>query len=106
VDVLDALGDEDAHLLLGTPGVVPVLRAGRLLRHQKGSSSLLYAGAPVGSLGTGRPPPPPPPKPPPPPPPASVRSLRCTSAWAQRRLGPISSAMTSTTERFSPCWVS
>jgi hypothetical protein len=27
-------------------------------------------------------------------------------ARAHRRLGPISSAMTSTTERFSPLWVS
>src|SRR5215203_112626 len=57
-------------------------------------------------------PPPPPPKLPPPPPapklPPSppVRAVFSTCACAQRRLGPSSSAITSTTVRFSPSWVS
>ena len=38
-------------------------------------------------------------------PPSVVRVVRSTCAVAQRRLGPISSATTSTVVRFSPSWV-
>src|SRR6185369_14773368 len=64
---------------------------------------------PVLGAGEGaRPPPPPAPPPPPPPPPPSPprRSFLLTVAVAHRRLGAISSATISTTERFSPCSVS
>src|SRR5262249_8233139 len=53
---------------------------------------------PLGA-GVGARPPPPPPSPP-------RRSFLFTVAVAQRRLGAISSATISTTERFSPCSVS
>src|SRR5690606_1713783 len=101
IDVVDVLDAEDAGLLLGPAGVVLVLRAG--LCHQNGSSS--GPGWGTGSFATARelPPPPPPPLHPPPP---SRRSLRFTSAVAQRRLGPTSSATISTTERRSPSAVS
>ena len=61
-----------------------------------------------GRVRAQRQPPAPPPPPPPekPPSPVLVRSVRSTWACAQRRLGPTSSATTSTTERFSPSWVS
>src|SRR5205823_6037170 len=101
VDPHDAVLAEDADLLLDL--ATRVLGCALARRgHQKGSSS---PAEPSGtSLGTGRPPPPPAPPPPPPPPPSlgPRRSFFSILAVAHRRLGPISSATTSTTDRLSP----
>src|SRR5205807_4833818 len=96
---------KDADLLLAAGGasVLPTSPAASVAIvvscHQKGSSSYPLE-PPDGSLATGRPPPPPPPSPGP------RRSFFFTSAVAHRRLGPISSAMTSIFERLSPSWLS
>ena len=129
VDELDLVGDEDGRLLLELLGVGVLRRTapcsscwsfqrflGGVVCSRCGQNGARSAPTPVRTAlrrrtrgrGRGSEPEPDEPEDPPPeePPPVLSRAMRSISARAQRRDGPISSAMISTTVRFSPSFVS